>query len=309
MTSDRANHNDLQTWALLLATGMTLGLAVPLGKLAVSNGVAPLNFVAFSALGSGVLLAALAWWRHGVPADIVGLLRFGLVAGVLGNAIPNSLAAWLAAQAGAGFTAVAYTLPPMFTLLLSLIFRLERAQGPRVLAIGLSLSGALWLAHAGISEGQLGAAAALALLAIPAVIGSGNIYRALHLPRQAAPEWLGALMMLGAAAVLLPLWALSPAAPFSATGDGLPFVAAQTAAGTLAALLFFRLQPRTDAVTMSLLGYVLALTALLLGAWWLGETLPPRMLPATALIVTGFWLIRRHAPRSVARAGATATST
>ena len=130
---------------LLVATGVALGLGLPLGKLAVGAGVGPLSFALLPALGAALLLA---WRQHGHPNAPGRLLRFGLVPGLLGNAIPNTLTAWLAYTAGAGFTGLAYTLPPAFTLGMLLALRLERWHMLRALAVGVGMLGALWLVAA-----------------------------------------------------------------------------------------------------------------------------------------------------------------
>jgi drug/metabolite transporter (DMT)-like permease len=285
------------TWTLLIATGMSLGLSVPLGKLAVSHGVAPVSFVMLPALFAGLVLAGFAWLRHGAPDGPRRLLGFGLVTGMLGHAVPNTLTAWLASQAGASVTAIAFTLPPVFTLVLSLLFGFERAHRQRVIAVALGLAGALWLASSRISGGELSLLGALTLFVIPVSIGAGNVYRARFLPRAVPAEWLGAAMTLGAFAWLLPLWALGPAASSGVPASGLPYLLAQVAVAALAATLFFQLQRRADAVTMSFVGYALALTAVLSGALLLDEQLPWQLLPAAALIAAGFWLIQRHANR------------
>ena len=119
------------------------------------------------------------------------------------------------------------------------------------------------------------------------------MFRARRLPRGVAAEWLGVATAGGAAALLLPAWAVTgaPAVPAAAW----PWVAAQMAAAPLAMLLFFR-QQRADAMTMSFIGYAMALCAALLGTLLLGERLPWQLLPAAALIVTGFWWMQRTAP-------------
>lgn len=285
------------TWGLLIATGMSLGMAVPLSKLAVKNGVAPLSFVMIPALVAGLLLGGIALLRHGWPEDRRKLLGFGLVTGMLGNALPNTLTAWLSGQAGASIAGVAFTLPPVFTLGLALLFGFERARWQRVLAIALGLSGAMWLAASRVMGGQLSWVGALALLVIPASIGAGNVYRARFLPRAVPAEWLGASMSLGAFTLLLPVWTLSPASASGVDVAGLPYLAAQVVVGAVAAVLFFQLQRRADPVTMSFIGYVLALTAVLLGALILGERLPWQIAPGAALILAGFWLIQRNPVR------------
>ncbi|MBC7991174.1 MAG: DMT family transporter [Luteimonas sp.] len=287
--------NLLKTWAVLGATGVAMGLAMPLGKLAVNHGVAPLTFVMVPALISGVLLAGLAWWRHGPPADLHEFWRFGLVAGLLGNAVPNTLTAWLSGDAGASFSAIAFTLPPVFTLGLMLVLGWERASVTRGAAVTLGLAGALWLAASRLTGGDLSVAGAVALFVIPASLGAGNVYRARWLPVGLPAEWLGAAMSLGAFTLLLPVWIWSPGAYASFDAAGWPFLAAQVAASTVGAVLFFHLQRRAEPVLMSFLGYAMALTAVLAGAFLLGERLTWQLLPAGLLIMAGFWLLQRPA--------------
>jgi drug/metabolite transporter (DMT)-like permease len=282
------------TSALLIATGAALGLSVPLGKLAVANGVAPLSFVIVPALVAGLVLVAIACWRHGVPSGRRHLLVYGLVTGTLSNAVPNTLTAWVSGHAGANVTAIAYTLPPLFTLGFALLLGMERARWQRLLAVALGLVGALSLVGTRMLGGELSASAGLCLLAIPAVVGAGNIYRARYLPRAVAAEWLGAAMSLGAFIVLLPVWLLGPASASALSPAGLPYLAAQVANAVLAVVLFFQLQRRADPVTMSFIGYVLAITAVLLSTLLLGENLPWQLLPSALLIVIGFRLIQAN---------------
>ena len=274
-------------WALLGATGFALGVGVPLGKQAVTHGTTPLAFALWPALSTIVVLGLLAWRRHGTPTAVAPLLRFGLPAGLLGGAVPNVLSAWVAAEAGASIAALAYTLPPLFTLGLMLLLGLEPLRWQRLAAVALAFTGACWLASTRVAAGALGVEAAIGLLAIPLSLAAGNVFRARHLPPGVPVEWLGVATAAGAAALLLPAWVASgaPAVPAAAW----PFVAAQMAAAPLAMLLFFRLQQRADAMTMSFIGYAMALCASLLGTLMLGERLPWQLLPALVLIVTGFW--------------------
>ena len=133
---------------LLVDTGVALGMGLPLGKLAAGAGVGPISFALLPALGAALLLTALDWHQHGHPNAPGRLLRFGLVAGLLGNAIPNTSTAWLAYTAGAGFNGLAYTLPPAFTLGMLLALRLERWHMLRAVAVGVGMLGALWLVAA-----------------------------------------------------------------------------------------------------------------------------------------------------------------
>lgn len=280
-------------WALLGATGFALGLGVPLGKQAVTHAAAPLAFALWPALSTIVVLGLLAWRRHGAPTAALPLLRFGLPAGLLGGAVPNALSAWVAAEAGASITALAYALPPLFTLGLMLLLGLEPLRWQRLAAVALAFSGAAWLAGTRVAAGALGVEAAIGLLAIPLSLAAGNVFRARRLPPGVPMEWLGVATAAGAAAFLLPVWMATgaPAVPAAAW----PFVSAQMVAAPLAMLLFFRLQQRADAMTMSFIGYAMALCATLLCTLLLDERLPWQLLPAMVLIVTGFWWMQRTA--------------
>ena len=282
------------TW-LLLSTGVALGLGLPLGKLAGEAGVGALSFALLPAGGAALLLTALAWRQHGRPAGLARLLGFGAVAGLLGNAIPNTLTAWLAHGAGAGLTGLAFTLPPVFTLGILLLLRWERWQFVRALAVGLGLAGAAWLVGAPVLGGQLAGGVAMLLLAVRLAIGAGNVFRARYLPRDVPPLWMGAAAAIGAVAWLLPAWAMAPARFSAVSGDGALFLGLQVLAAAGGLWLFFQLQLRSEPVTMSFVGYVIALTAVLTGALLLDERLPPQLLPAALLIGSGFWLIQRSA--------------
>ncbi|MFG6433067.1 DMT family transporter [Roseateles sp. LYH14W] len=288
-----------RSW-LLLATGVALGLSMPLGKLAGEAGVGALSFALMPAGGAALLLTVLAWRQSGWPADPARLLGFGAVAGLLGNAIPNTLTAWLSHSAGAGLTGLAYTLPPVFTLGLMLLFRWERWQELRVVAVLLGLTGAIWLVSARVQGGTLAVGSALLLLAVPMAIGAGNVFRARYLPPGVSPLWMGAAAASGAFAWLLPAWLLAPASFSAVTGPGLTYLFLQVLMAAIGLTLFFQLQLRSEPVTMSFVGYVIALTAVLSSTLLLGEHLPPQLLPAAALIGSGFWLIQRKVPSTKA---------
>lgn len=285
-------QNSKSTW-LLLGTGLALGLGMPLGKLAGEAGIGALSFALLPAVGAALMLSALAWRQHGLPTAPGRLFRFGAVAGLLGNAVPNTLTAWLSLNAGAGFTGLAYTLPPAFTLGLLLLLRWERWQAMRACAVVLGLAGALWLVIARMRTGQLTGGAALLLLVVPLAIGAGNVYRFRNLPRHSPPMWIGAAAAVGASAWLFPAWMVAPAALNALGREGFIYLACQVLAATVGLTMFFKLQMLSEPVTMSFVGYVIALAAVVTGALLLGERLPVQLLPATLLIGLGFWLVQR----------------
>lgn len=296
-------NNTFSTWPLLVATGLVLGTGVPLARLAGLAGASPLAFAFWPTAAAGLLLALLAWRRHGLPRLGVALLRFGLIAGALGHALPMTALFWLSGQRGAGLSALAFTLPPVFTLAFTLLLRLEAWQGPRVAAVATGLAGALLLVGGRRIDGAPDAAAVLVLLAVPALIGAANVYRARHWPPGVPAQWLGALTLL-ASALLLGLLALaSGAAPWPAAPAAQAWLAVQALALVAGYLLYFRLQRRAEPVTFSLMGYVMTATGVAAGSWLFDERLGLATAPALVLIVAALALMRRHPALPPAAAG------
>ncbi|TDP72416.1 EamA family transporter [Roseateles toxinivorans] len=282
---------------LLIGTGVFLGLALPLSKYAAQQGVGALDFALWPTVLAALLLSMRAVHRHGRPAQPARLLRFGLIAGLLGHALPMSLAFYLSAQAGAGFAALAFTLPPVFTLGLSLLLRLEPWRWQRVLAVVLGLAGALLLVGSRLGDaGPADAAVLLLLLAVPALIGAGNVYRSRRLPQGQANEWLGAATLAGSVLLLAPLRLLLDLPLPPAEAGAWLALAGQAAAMALGYLLYFRLQRVAEPVSFSFMGYVITVTGLVLGALLFDEALSWRLLPGLLLIVAGFRLIRLPLP-------------
>lgn len=284
-------------WCLVAATGAAMGVSVPLAKQAGLHGIGPLTFALWPAAASAVVLALWAWFLHGAPPQRGRLAAFGLAAGLLGVALPNVLVAWVSGRAGSGITGVAYALPPAFTLLLALAVGLERLRWPRLAAVALAVTGAGWLATSRVVDGHLSIPAALVLLLLPLSLAGGNVYRAMRLPPGVPAPWLAAAVAVGASAWLVPAWGLAPGAVAGFDPAGIAYLVAQGVAVVLASLLYFTLQRRADALTMSFIGFFIAITAAVLGAVWLGESLPWQLAPAALLIAAGMVLLQRHPAR------------
>lgn len=290
-------RNQTTVWLLLVGTGVCLGVGLPLSKAAARVGVSPVAFAAWPTLVAAAAMTGWALWRHGRPLAPGRLAVYGLIAGLLGQALPSTLSFWLSTRAGASYASFAYTMPSMFTLALSMAAGIERFRLMRVLGVLAGSGGPLLLAGSVPSgiDGDTALLAIGALFAIPLAIGAGNVYRQIALPAGVPNEWLGAMTLVGAALWLLPLpflQARGPGAAMHAFAIGL--MAAQTAALAAGFLLFFALQRRADPVIFSFMGYVVTLTALLAGALVFGEAIPLRALPAAALIAIGFCMTAKR---------------
>lgn len=283
---------------LLLGTGLTLGLGAPIAKAAAPHGVGALAFALWPTLAAGLLLGACGLWRQGPPPDLPRLVRFGAIAGLFGHALPMSALFWLSSQAGAGFASLSLALPPVFTLLASLLLGLERLAWRRGVAVGLGLTGALlMLAGRGGSFEATPAALALAL-AIPASIGAANVYRARRMPPGTGGEWLSAGTLLASASMLaLSSLALGGAVP-PLSWPALGWLALQAGVLTVGYLFYFALQRRAEPVTFSFIGYVMMLAGVAIGTLAFGERLPWTVWPAAALVLAALLMLQPPAKRA-----------
>lgn len=285
-------------WPVLVGTGVFLGLGVPLAKAAAAEDVSALAFALWPTALAGLALVALGRWRHGRAQLTAAHLRFGAIAGLFGHALPMSAAYWLSAEAGAGFTALAFTLPPVFTLAITLLVGIERPLARRIAAVAAGLAGAMLLvAGRGAVSLDAGFGALWLVVAIPAVIAATNVYRALRLPQGLAAEWLSGLTLLSSAAMLALFGLLAGGLRVPFDGQAIGWLALQAAALVAGYLLYFLLQQRAEPVTFSFMGYVVMATGVAVGTLVFGERLPWTTLPALALIGAALWLIKSTAAR------------
>jgi drug/metabolite transporter (DMT)-like permease len=291
-------------WRVLLGTGVFLGLGMPLAKAAAAEQVGALAFAFWPTVAAGLVLIALGRLRQGSPRLTMADLRFGAIAGLFGHALPMSAAYWLAAEAGAGFTALAFTLPPVFTLAITLLIGLERPLKRRVGGVAIGLAGAL-LFVAG--RGQMGTADKLGalwlVLAIPAVIAAANVYRSLQLPRGLAAEWLSGITLLSSSVMLALFGSMTGGLGVPLEASAIAWLALQALALVAGYILYFLLQQRAEPVTFSFMGYVVMATGVAIGTVAFGERLPWTTLPALALISAALWLMKGTAARRAGRLG------
>jgi drug/metabolite transporter (DMT)-like permease len=289
---------NLSLWPVLVGTGVFLGLGMPLAKAAAAEQVSALAFALWPTAAAGLALLALGRWRHGRPALTAAQLRFGAIAGLFGHALPMSAAYWLAAEAGAGFTALAFTLPPVFTLAITLLVGMERPLARRIGAVAAGLGGALLLvAGRGAMSMDADFGALWLVLAIPAVIAATNVYRSVRLPQGLAAEWLSGLTLLSSAAMLALFGLFAGGLHVPLQAEAIGWLALQAVALVAGYLLYFLLQQRAEPVTFSFMGYVVMATGVAIGTLVFGERLPWTTLPALALIGAALWLIKSSAAR------------
>ncbi len=259
--------------ALLVVSGIMLGLSLPLGRLAIGAGVPPVVWAFVISAGGGSVILAILLARGQRMNLTAGKLCYFLVTAIITYAIPNFLLFSVMPHVGAGYAGIMYTLSPIVTLALSMLSGVSRPGRLGAIGIGVGFAGALMVAA---TRGQIGEPAALSwiglALLLPLSLAAGNIYRTAHWPEGASSIELAAGSNLAAAAILLAGIAIFPGlASLSQLGHVPWHTLAQIAAASTMFVVFFRLQVVGGPVYLSQIGYVAAAIGLLSGMLFLDE--------------------------------------
>jgi drug/metabolite transporter (DMT)-like permease len=282
---------------LLLATGITIGVAPPFARIAAQGGIPMIGFAFWQNLIGGLLLLLLAVVTAGRPPLSARHLRFYATSGLITLALPSALIFVAVAHIGAGLPSLAYAFPAMLTYAFALTLRMEKPVWTRGAGIALGLVGILMILLP--RSGPVGDAdlpwMLLAMLA-PVSLAIGNIYRTKAWPKDATPLALAAGTLLGAA-----FWLLAA----SIAVNGGAYLPSQTGGaawvlpvvGVFACLSFipyFELQRVAGPVYLSQIGYVITATSLLIGTFVFGERYGLLVWSAVGVIVAGILLVNRR---------------
>jgi drug/metabolite transporter (DMT)-like permease len=279
--------------ALLLGTGLFLGLTFPLGRMATDAGVHPAVWAFLISCGTSLAMAlAVLPFRPSAARFDRGTLRYFAVAAAVSYALPNFLVFAAIPRMGSGYVAIFFTLSPLFTLAISALAGLKRPVNLEIAGLGVAFAGALLVAA---SRGEIGRTAGpgwvLLGLLIPLSLAFGNVYRTIDWPRGADPLWL-AIGSHGAAALMLAalVVATTGLAGFASLGGVVGIAAIQVAASALMFALYFQLQRVGGPVTLSQIGAVAAAVGVFAGAAVFGERYAVIVWTGVAIIAAGLGL-------------------
>lgn len=252
---------------LLVLTGAFLGLTLPFGKLAFAAGIAPSVWAFLISTGAGtvLLIAFLVMGKR--PRLDAHMVRYYLIAAFISYAVPNVMTLSAIPHLGSGYTGIMYTLSPVFTLMLSILFKLRR---PNLLGLLGILVGFIGAVIVGFTRGQVGQPAeplwVVIGLLIPVLLAMGNVYRTIDWPKGADPTELAAGSHITTALMLVPaIFMMTGTFPIAPLGDVPWLVFFQILASACMFALYFRLQAVGGPVYLSQIGYVGAAVALLAG--------------------------------------------
>jgi drug/metabolite transporter (DMT)-like permease len=250
----------------------------------------PATMIMFRLVISAALVFGVLVSQQGLApatADMrrLGWQGFGL--GVVNGAIPFTLIAWGEKHIDSGVAAIANATVPIFVVLLAVRFQpSERVTGLRLGGFLLGLVGVGVLAGIHPRGGWWGAAGTLAVVVASLAYAIGSLWGQRLVARTSALP-LAAASMIGGAIVLLPfgLAQLPTHLPdWKETGSVLALAVLGTA---LAQIILYRVLHSDGAARVSLVTYLLPVTALFYGMVLLGEPLTVEELAGMVLILGG----------------------
>ena len=197
-------------YLMLVAAAVIYGAMFSVNKMAATGGAPPLAYAFWQSFGAGVVL----WIVLTLRGERLGVSRQALtsyiVIGALVSGLPISLLTYIAPKLPAGVMTLVLALSPPFTFAISVLARVERFRWLGLVGLLFGFAGVVLIVAPGAS---LGGAEAwkwflLALLA-PVMFAGSNVSAAVLRPPASSSVATGAGVMLGSAAVLLPIMLLA----------------------------------------------------------------------------------------------------
>jgi drug/metabolite transporter (DMT)-like permease len=240
-------------------------------------------------IASSLLLVVLAVQRgwHRTVGEMRALGWEGFALGVVNGAIPFTLIAWGERYIDSGVAAIANASMPIFVVLLAIRFKpSETVRGLRLAGFLVGLVGVGVLAGVHPEGGWWGVAGTLAVVVASVSYAVGSLWGQ-RLIANTSGLVLSAASMLGGLLVLLPfgLAQLPSAVPgWKEVGSLIALAVIGTA---LAQIILYRVLRSDGAARVSLVTYLLPVTALAYGVLLLGEPLTWEELAGMVLILGG----------------------
>jgi len=281
---------------LLLLGGICMGSFPPLSKIAMQGGIPPFSYMFHAAAGATLGLAIWVGLFEHWPKIRLAAVRYCLIAGATGYVLPSMLTVWSVTRLGAGLVAMTFTLVPVLTYGLALLFRLEAYRLIRVVGIASAFCGAVFMTipNAG-SASDAASAWVFIVLLIPVSLSVSGIYRSVAWPQGYSPAHLAAGMLFMSALMLgcLSWWNGEDYLIVLSGRDADWIVLLQMAAAFLSYVLVFKVQKDHGAVFQSLMGYVSTATGVLVGYLIYRESFSAMIWIAFGLLVLGMVLVNR----------------
>jgi drug/metabolite transporter (DMT)-like permease len=275
---------------LLLLLGIIWGSGYSIARYAMTHGVPPLGYSFWQSLGPAIVLLIVALFEKKIRFNFQ-YLRYIVIAGLLGIALPNSTMYFAAAHLPSGILGVIVNTVPIMMYPLALLFRQEYFRAPRLIGVVFGMLGILLIvfpAHLPSFSLYWG----LVTLLSPFCFALCAIYGVYDRPPAASSLQLATGMLIVSAFILLPFILVNhefyPITSFSRPNLA---VILEIILSSIGYILFFQLLKMAGAVYYSLVGTVVSLTGLFWSFIVFGEKPSLAACFAVILIILAIFMI------------------
>ncbi len=280
-------------YVLLVAGAIVYGAIFSVNKMAAAAAVPPLAYSFWQSFGAGLLLwitLILKGEKLALSGDHVVSY---LVVGVLAVGLPISLLTYAAPHLPAGLLTVVLALSPPFTFVLGMFARIERFRVLGLLGLAFGFVGVLIIIGRGLSANATGAWQWFALsLIAPLLFASSNVAAALLRPPLSSSLSMAAGMLLGSAAVLVPIMLLGGQAALP-VGAGIIATLIAVAINAVFFVLFFEIIRIAGPTFFAQFNYLAVLAGVAWSMLLFGERLSIFFFVAMLLMFIGVFLTAR----------------
>lgn len=280
-----------QDWTILLFLSFLWGASFLFIEIAVET-VPPLTFVLIR-----VVIAAAALWLYllargqKLPMPPGALIAF-LVIALLNNVLPFILFAWAQKTITAGLGSILNAMTPIWGVIVAHLWtRDERMTPAKVVGVLLGFAGVSVLIGVDLL-GEIGSRvwAQFACLAATLCYALAGVYGRRFSTMGIPPAAVSTGQFTAAALIMLPLVLLFEPPSHTAAPPAEAWAAMVALAlfcTSFAYILYFRLIASAGATNTLLVTFLIPISAILMGALFLGEMLEPRHFAGMALIGAG----------------------
>lgn len=292
---------DTKTWVMIILLATIWGGSFLFGRILM------LEWPPFTVVFLRVMLAAVALWLFIVATGKKFTLRPRLVAtivimGILNNVIPFSLILIGQREIGSGLAAVVNAMTPVWTLIIANAFTTdEKFTANKIFGIMLAFFGVSVLIGADFLEGLSASAwAQIAVLGATISYGFAGVFGKRF--KGEDPIFISAGQLTASSFVMLPVMLIAEN-PFAISAPDIEMILALLGLSILctayAYILFFRILANAGATNVSLVTFIVPVSAILLGVFFLSESLSTTNLIGMILILSGLAVIDGRAMKFI----------
>ncbi len=300
-------------WGLLLILSVIWGGSFFFTGVAVKE-LPPLTIVA-ARVGLAALALHVVVRLSGHPMPTSSKIWLGFLGmGLLNNILPFSLIVWAQTHIESGLASILNATTPLFGVVVAhMLTRDEKMTGNRLAGVLVGFAGvAVMIGPSSLSRLGEDVLAQIAILGAALSYAFAGVYGRRFRLWGLSPIVTACGQLTASSAVIL-IFAMAVDRPWTLAPPGAATIAAVIAIAlistALASVIFFRILASAGATNIMLVTFLIPVSAILLGAVFLGERLAPEDFAGMAIILVGLSLIdgrlwprvRRLASHTLAR--------